>query len=273
MTRLGIINSTISIVAENTLDQTKASLQKALSELSSGMRLFDSAQGPADVSIAAGLGANIAAIAQSSQNASNGVGLLQTADGALSTVTTLLDRAVTLATAAANSGLSNQQTTVLEAEYQSILVEIGTIGSTTNFNGTDIFGATQNVFTSDGTTDGSDTIATSIGSLTTASLGLNGTTLTSTVNAQTALSDIATAIGFVSQERANIGTSINRLIGPGNVEVTEQINLMAAQSIVQDANIAAAASRVTQETILQQMGISALSDSNQTEQIVLKLLQ
>ena len=53
-----------------------------------------------------GLGANIAALTQSSQNASNGVGLLQTADGALSQVTTLLNRAVTLATEAANGGLT-----------------------------------------------------------------------------------------------------------------------------------------------------------------------
>ena len=273
MTRLGIINNTIPIVAENTLDQTKASLQKALSELSSGMRLYDSAQGPSDISIAAGLGANVAAIAQSTQNALNGVASLQTADGALSKVTELLDRAVTIALTASTGGLSAQQTTGLEAEYQSILTEIGIIGSTTNFNGTDVFGITQDVFLSDGTTNGSQTIATSIAALTMASLGLNGTNLSSTANAQTALSDIATAIDLVSQERATIGTSINRLSGPGNVQVTEQSNLMAAQSHVQDVDIAAAASRVTQETILQQMGVSALSDSNRAEQLVLKLLQ
>src|SRR5580658_1267892 len=96
-----------------------------------------------------GLGASISALTQSSQNASDGIGLLQTADGALSQVNTILNQAVTIATEAGNGGLSSAQATALNTEFTSILNEITQIGSTTNFNGTAVFtGNTTNSLTS-----------------------------------------------------------------------------------------------------------------------------
>ncbi len=111
-------------------------------------------------------------LTQSAQNAQNGVGLLQTADGALSQVTNLLDRAVTLATEAANGGLTTAQSAAADTEFQSILTEIGNIGTSTNFNSTAVFSATATDFVvSDGTTSGTTTISTTIGALTSASVG------------------------------------------------------------------------------------------------------
>src|SRR5208282_1935593 len=122
-----------------------------------------------------GLSANIAALTQSSSNATDGVGELQVADGALSQVTTLLDRAVTLATESATGTVSNSQRTALDAEYQSIKQEIDSIGSTTNFNGGQVFTAnTLNVFLSDGSTSGSSTIGVTTGTLSAPGLNLGG---------------------------------------------------------------------------------------------------
>src|SRR5450755_698564 len=151
---ISVLNNVSSLGAETALSSTQASLQSTLQQLSTGLKINSGSDDAAGLSIASGLGANIAALTQSSQNASDGVGLLQTADGALSQVTTLLNRAVTLATEASNGGLSTSQSTALDTEYQSILTEIGTIGSTTNFNGTTVFGATATVYTSDGTASG-----------------------------------------------------------------------------------------------------------------------
>ena len=145
---LSILNSISSLTAETALSSTQANLQKTLTELSTGLKINSGSDDAAGLSIANGLQANISALNQSSQNASDGVGLLQTADGALSQVTTLLNRAVTLATEASTGGLSTSQATALDTEYQSILTEIGNIGTTTNYNGTAIFGTTANVFTS-----------------------------------------------------------------------------------------------------------------------------
>ena len=135
---LTILNNISSLSAENALSNTQANLQKTLTQLSTGMRINSGSDDAAGLSIATGMQANIAALTQSQQNASNGIGMLQTADGALSQVTTLLNRAVTLATEASTSGITtgvNSQASALDGEFQSIMTEITQIGNTTDFNG------------------------------------------------------------------------------------------------------------------------------------------
>jgi flagellin len=107
--------------------------------LSSGSRINSGADDAAGLAIADGLRANIVALTQSSRNAHDGVGQLQVADRALAQVTTLLDRAVTLATESANGTVSDTQRTALDAEYTAIKNEIDRIGSTTTYNGTQVF--------------------------------------------------------------------------------------------------------------------------------------
>jgi flagellin len=178
------LNNISSLSAENALSNTQANLQKTLTQLSTGLKINSGADDAAGLSIANGLQANIAALTQSSQNASNSIGMLQTADGALSQVTTLLNRGVTLATEAANAGLTtgatgSTQAAALNNEYQSILTEIGQIGSSTNFNGTAVFGTagagagSQSIAMSDGTVGGiGGSVSVNAGGLTTAGLGL-----------------------------------------------------------------------------------------------------
>jgi flagellin len=140
---LSVLNNVPSLVAQNNLAVTNNNLQNTLFQLSSGSRINSGADDPAGLSIVNGLQANISALTQSSQNATDGVGQLQVADGALSQVTTLLNRAVTLATEAANGGLTSDQFAAITNEYASITAEIDRIGNATNFNGTSVFqGAT-----------------------------------------------------------------------------------------------------------------------------------
>ena len=101
---LTILNNLSAMSAENSLSATQANLQNTLTQLSTGLRVNSGSDDAAGLEIANGMKANIAALTQSAQNATNGIGMLQTADGALSQVTTLLSRAVTLATEAANGG-------------------------------------------------------------------------------------------------------------------------------------------------------------------------
>lgn len=271
---ISVLNNVASLNAENALSTTNASLQGVLQQLSTGLKINSGADDAAGLSIAAGLGANIAALTQSSQNASDGVGMLQIADGALSQVTSLLNRATTLATEAANGGLSTSQSTALNTEFQSILSEITQIGSTTNYNGNAVFSATATTtFTSDGTTGGTTTTSTTTGALSATSLGLNTDTLTSVANATTALAHISAAIDTVSATRGNIGASINQLNADVNVENTQVTNLTSAQNSVQNADIGKTVAKMTQFNVLQQTGMAALSQANQAQQSVLKLLQ
>ena len=269
---LSILNSISSLNAENALSSTQASLQKTLTALSTGLRINSGADDAAGLSIANGLAGNIAALNQSVSNASDGVGVLQTADGALSQVTTLLNRAVTLATEASNSGLSTSQYTALDGEYQDILTEVGNIGSSTTFNGAAVFGSTVGAYISDGTTGGSVSITTALAALTAGGLGLKGK-LDSSTDAQAELTNITAAIATVAGDRGTIGATQNQLTASQGVASTEATNLISAENDIQNADIGKTVASMTQFNVLEQTGMAALSQSNQVQQSVLKLLQ
>jgi flagellin len=281
---LGILTNVAATYAQNNLNKTQGSLQTVLQQLSSGSRINSGADDAAGLSVADGLHANEAALTQSAQNAQNGVGLLQTADGALSQVTNLLDRAVTLATEAANGGLTTAQSTAADTEFQSIVKEIGNIGSTTNFNSTNVFSATAtNFVVSDGTSGGTTTIAATTGALSNASIGtatgggagidLSAAVLTSATAATTALGNITSAIADVANQRGAIGANINQLNAAANVASSEEVNLSSAESSIRSTNYGQATSDLAKFQVLSQTGISALAQANSVQQEILKLLQ
>jgi flagellin len=206
-----VIHSISSLVAENAVSNTQASLQSTLQQLSTGLKINSGADDPAGLSIAAGLGANISALTQSGQNASNGIGLLQTADGALSQVTTLLNQAVTIATEAGNGGLTTGQSTALNTEFTSILSEINQIGSTTNFNGTSVFNnnSTNSVSSIQGSAAAplATTTALKAGSVTTVSDGETGGTFVFTAGAASTVADLIAAIDGAAGTTLSTGTT------------------------------------------------------------------
>src|SRR5580704_5265338 len=151
---LGVLNNLSAVYAENNLNNTNSNLSKTLQQLSSGSKINSGADDAAGLSLVDGLQANQTALTQSGTNAQEGVGLLQVADGALSQVTSLLNRAVTLATEASNGTLNSSQDTAANQEYQSILSEISNIGSTTTYNQNKVFGSDVSVYTGDSSSTG-----------------------------------------------------------------------------------------------------------------------
>jgi flagellin len=203
---LGVLNNLSAMYAENNLNNTTNSLNGVLQQLSSGSKINSGADDAAGLSLVNGLQANSQALAQSQTNAQEGVGLLQVADGALSQVTSLLNRAVTLATEASNGTLNSSQDAAANQEYQSILSEVNNIGSTTTYNDTAVFGAgTVGVYTGDSSTTG-------------ASLdNLNISTLSST--------NVGNTAGAMAY---NGGTNVfldlsNGTAGTGNAQTTDTI--------------------------------------------------
>ncbi|MFZ1158400.1 MAG: flagellin [Candidatus Sulfotelmatobacter sp.] len=180
---IGILNNISSLVAENQLTVTNSDLQSVLFQLSSGSRINSGADDAAGLAIANGLEANVTALTQSASNANNGIGELQVADGSLAQVTTLLNRAVTLATESATGTVGNTQRVALDDEYQSIQAEINRIGSNTNYNGTQVFSNNPtSIYISDATgntSQASNFISVATGTLTSGALlgGVAGATL------------------------------------------------------------------------------------------------
>ena len=173
---LGVLNNISAMYAENALNNTSNSLNTVLQQLSTGSRINSGADDAAGLSLVNGLEANSTALSQSQTNATEGVGLLQVADGALSQVTSLLNRAVTLATEASNGTLDASQLTAADAEYQSILGEVANIGATTTYNQTAVFGAAGGVqiYTGDSSSTGASINQLSIGGLSSSEVGQTG---------------------------------------------------------------------------------------------------
>jgi flagellin len=295
---MGVLNNIAATYAANNLSNTQSSLQNVLTQLSSGSRINSGADDAAGLSLANGLQANQTALTQSASNVSLGVGLLQTADGALSQVNNLLNRAVTLATEAGNGTLNGSQDAAANQEYQSILAEINNIGAATTYNGNAVFGAAGGVsiYTSDGTTAGTSTDTLTIAALSSAKVGdsggtiasgagntitytagtsvdLSGTDLTSSANAQTALTAIGNAISAVAGQRGYLGSQINTLNSMASVETTQSENLASASNSIMATDYTKATSELSKYQILTQTGISALAQANSTQQAVTKLLQ
>ncbi len=174
---LGVLNNLSAVYAENNLNNTNNSLSKTLQQLSSGSKINSGADDAAGLSLVDGLQANATALAQSQTNATEGVGLLQVADGALSQVTSLLNRAVTLATEASNGTLNSSQDTAANQEYQSILSEISNIGSTTTYNDAAVFNTNTNIYTGDSSTTGSSIDSLNIRALSSSNVGDSGGTM------------------------------------------------------------------------------------------------
>jgi flagellin len=224
---LTILNNISSLSAENALSNTQANLQKTLTQLSTGMRINSGSDDAAGLSIATGMQANIAALTQSQQNASNGIGMLQTADGALSQVTTLLNRAVTLATEASTSGITtgvNSQASALDGEFQSIMTEITQIGNTTDFNGQNVFASnTPTTFTSTQGSVGSPLATTTVlttGSTTTVTDSKTGGSMVYTAKAGDTIAALQTAVtNAVSAGTLSAGTTAS-IVG-GKLQIAD----------------------------------------------------
>jgi flagellin len=305
---LGVLNNLSAMYAANNLNNTQNSLSKTLQQLSSGSKINSGADDAAGLSLIDGLQANATALSQSQTNATEGVGLLQVADGALSQVTNLLNRAVTLATEASNGTLNQSQMDAADQEYQSILAEIDNIGSTTTYNGNQVFGqgagATVDIYVGDSTVKGSSIDSLYFAQLASSSVGdgggtvaltaagaapatitytptasaINQVNLTGNLNVDTTtsqgiLNTLNDAIKAVAAQDGYIGSQINTMNAVSSVISTQQQNIVSAQNAIQATDYATASSNMSKYEILSQTGISALAQANSMQQEVVKLLQ
>jgi flagellin len=234
---LGVLNNLSAIYAENNLNKTNNSLQTVLQQLSSGSRINSGADDAAGLSLVNGLEANSTALTQSSTNATEGVGLLDVADGALSQVTTLLDRAVTLATEASNGTLNSSQSAAAEQEYKSILSEINNIGSTTTYNQNQVFtGSTTGVsiYTGDSSSSGASIDKLYFATLSSASVGDAGGSITYSSTGIATMSYSAVSDPGVNQIDLSSTSLTDTVAGDGTATANAQAALTALNTAITD---------------------------------------
>jgi flagellin len=263
------INTNVSSLnAQRNSSTSQTSLSTSLERLSSGLRINSSRDDAAGLAIADRMNAQIRGINVAIRNANDGISLAQTAEGALSTVTDVLQRMRELAVQAQNGSNGTSDRTNLNTEYQQLSQEITRIAGQTKFNGTAIVGsgAGANVFQV-GANNG-DTLT-----ITTSQVNTVAGDLTSVTNASTAVSAIDTALDTITTNRATYGAAMNRFqFAISNLQITGE-NQAAARGRIMDADFAQETANLSRAQILQQAGTAMVAQANQLPQQVLSLLR
>ncbi|MBS1818544.1 MAG: flagellin FliC [Acidobacteria bacterium] len=267
MASFSVVSNISAANAQSNLIGTNMNMQKAIARLSSGFRINQSGDDAAGLALANSYRNTQAVLNQGIRNANDGLSTLQIKDGALSNISTLLDRLSTLATQSANAA-SSVDRTALNNEFTDVLGEIdreASVGGLTASAGFSVYVSNDGA---NGWVHGT------IGAANTTALGLTGGSfnVSSAANAASALSTISTAVGTLGSTSATIGTLQNRLTFAVGLAQSQVVSNKAAESRIRDANVAEESANLTRYSILTQSGISALAQANQQSSAVLKLL-
>src|ERR1700749_5019360 len=279
---LRIQNNVEAFDTHRQLTMSSDAASKSMEKLSRGYRINRAADDAAGLAISEKMRGQIGGLTQAQRNAQDGVSLVQTAEGSLNEVHSMLQRVRDLKTQFDNGTLSSSDQDAIAAEGSQIGQELGNIASQTSFNGNKLLTGSQFTFQV-GANDG-ETIQTQGVTLsaTIASGGLSElSALSTTALAKAALATgglsavatIDTAITNISTARANYGAVQNRLEHRLNNLATYQENLTASESRIRDVDMAAEMTSYTKENILQQAGTSMLAQANQAPQNILSLLR
>ncbi len=268
------INSNIaSLNTQRHLYNSTVSFGKSMEKLSSGLRINRAGDDAAGLAISENLKSDIRALNQASRNAADGISLVQTAEGALDEVSSILLRMKELAEQSMNGTLTDTDRGYLDSEYTALSDEIDRIAVGTEFNGVTLLDGGLDVLIQVGITSSSnDQVGVTLGTnMDSGGVGL-GTQINNASDAGTAMGEIDDAITAVVSARGHLGAIQNRLeTSIRNVNMTSE-NLSAANSRIRDVDVAHETSRMTSFQILQQAGVAMLSQANMTTGLAMSLL-
>ncbi len=260
------------------LGTNQSALSKNLEKLSSGYKINRAGDNAAGLAISESMRSQINGLNQAVSNANDAIGLIQTAEGALTETHSMLQRLTTLATQAANGTYNSVARGNIQVEVDRLLEEIDRIANYTDFNGikpltdTGKGAVSAAKMTFQIGPSGSETITVSTGLMTSAGIKVDTINLEDITDANKAIDTINSAINKVSTYRAQLGAAQNRL--EHTISNLDNIveNTTSAEAQIRDTDIATEMVRYANNNILQQAGTSMLSQANQSNQLALSLL-
>ncbi len=250
---------------------TTSAQAKSAEKLSSGYRINRAGDDAAGLSISEKMRSQIRGLNKASDNAADGISLIQTAEGALNETHSILQRMNELATQAANDTNTSIDRKAIKAEIDQLTEEINRIQSTTQFNTMNLLDGTFKGNLQIGALNG-HTMKVSIGSMSAKKIGVSGLTVSSNATAGASMKKIQDAIEKVSDQRSKLGAIQNRLEHTiANLDTTSE-NTSAAESRIRDVDMADEMVSYSKNNILAQAGQSMLAQANQSTQGVLSIL-
>jgi flagellin len=266
------INTNVAALnASRTLRRSTLDLNKTLERLASGLRINRAADDAAGLAIAEGFRSVIRGVAVAQRNSQDGISLVQTAEGALSETTNILQRIRELAVQSSNGTQSDNNRAALDAEVQQLLQQIDDIALDTEFNGLRVLSSAQTITLQAGAQAG-QTLLVNVTGATTGDIGVSAISVSSFGGAQSAITIMDSAIRSVSTLRSDLGAFQNRLEFTINVLAIQEENSTASESAIRDADIARETIRFTRSQILVSAGTAVLAQANIVPQTALQLL-
>ncbi len=266
------INTNVpALNASRILGRSTASLNTTLERLASGLRINRAKDDAAGLAIAEGFQSIVRGSRVAQRNAQDGVSLVQTAEGALSETTAILQRVRELAVQASNGTQTDANRAALDAEVTQLLEQVDDIAFDTEFNGLNVLSGPSTITLQSGAQQGQTLRITTAGA-NTSNLGVNKVSISSVKLAVASISTIDAALQSVSTTRSSYGAIQNRLEFTINTLAIQEENSAAAESAIRDADIARETIAFTRNQILVSAGTSVLAQANVVPQTALSLL-
>ena len=268
------INTNVDAMgAQRNLNATNMALSKSMERLSSGLKINRASDDAAGLAVSEKMRAQVKGLNQAVENTQAGVNLVQTAEGALDSVTTILQRVRVLSVQAANDTLTTQDRNNIQAEITQQLLEVDRIANSVSFNTKNLLDGTFTNMSLQIGANSSDTLTIGITTVNATNLTINNLSVGSATLASQAIASLDVAIQGVLTQRATLGAIQNRLeMAISNLGVQSQ-NLAAAESRIRDTDFATEVTTMTRNQIIQQSGTAMLSQANQSPQAALSLLR
>ena len=275
------INTNVNaLTATNALTKNSRDMQLTMQRLSTGKRINGASDDAAGIAIANTMTAQINGLNAAVKNANDAMSMLQTADGALSETSSLVQRMRELAVLAINDTYSTTQKSAMNTEFTALASQITTIATNTQWNGMYILngsgaasGTGTSIYTFQVGANTAQTVNVTITSMGLGALSLTTAGIGAAASATSALPDLDTALTVINTARATLGASINRLThAVDNLSNVAQ-NATESRSKIADTDYAQATSDLARQQIIQQAGTAMLAQANQMPSMVLALLR
>ncbi len=273
-----LINSMASDRANRSMNKIRKNMAATLEKLATGHRINKAGDDAAGLAISENLRAEIRSLNQAQRNAYDGASLVQTADGALGQSSDMLARMRELAMEAGNGALSDDQRAAIQTEYDQLQAELDRQAGTAEYNGQHLLDGSLGAATGGlefqvGTGTGDeDRIAVTIEAMDSASLGVDGTSVSTQQDASDALDAIDQAIDQVSAQRSDLGAASNRFDSTITRLSVAAENAAAANARMRDTDVAMEVAKLAGEKIMQQAAAAVMAQANAQPAVVLNLL-
>lgn len=265
MSSLSINTNLNALTAQRHLSNAQEGMNQRLRKVASGLRVNEAADDAAGLAISEGMRAQMRGTTQSVQNLQDGLSMLQTAEGGISSIQGNLQRMRELSLQAANDTVGQEGREAIQSEIDQIVEEIDRSTETVQFNNQQLLNG--DVSESEGGAelhagaDRDETINVSISNMDSQALGVDSIDVTSQEGAEQAVETLTTAVNQVSTERANVGAAQNRLEETVGFLQIQNENTMASESQIRDADMASETTQLAQDRIMTQAGTSMLGQA------------